>query len=94
MCFFIVYLLKIITNIIKANTIIVSTTKLNKSRYIISNKTASIIVSPPHSHEDKINYNLYIEQNNIKIELNIKYVGSDKIKLLIDNLETKNIAVT
>ena len=94
MCFFIVYLLKIITNIIKANTIIVSTTKLNKRRYIISNKTASIIASPPHSHEDKINYNLYIEQNNIKIELNIKYVGSDKIKLLIDNLETKNIAVT
>ena len=94
MCFFIVYLLKIITNIIKANTIIVSTTKLNKSRYIISNKTASIITSPPHSHEDKINYNLYIEQNNIKIELNIKYVGSDKIKLLIDNLETKNITVT
>lgn len=46
------------------------------------------------SYEDIINYNLYIEQNNIKIELNIKYVGSDKIKLLIDNLETKNITVT
>ena len=42
MCFFIVYLLKIITNITKANTIIVSTTKPNKSRYIISNKIASI----------------------------------------------------
>ena len=49
MCFFIVYLLKIITNIIKANTIIVSTTKPNKSKYIISNKTASIIAPPPFS---------------------------------------------
>ena len=49
MCFFIVYLLKIITIIIKANTIIVSTTKLNKSKYIISNKTASTIAPPPHS---------------------------------------------
>ena len=49
MCFFIVYLLKIITNIIKANTIIVSTTNANKSKYIISNKTASIIVPPPFS---------------------------------------------
>ena len=47
--FFIVYLLKIITSIIKANTIIVSTTKLNKSKYIISNKTASIIAPPPFS---------------------------------------------
>lgn len=47
MCFFIVYLLKIITSIIKANTIIVSTTKPNKSKYIISNKTASIIAPPP-----------------------------------------------
>ena len=37
------YLLKIITSIIKANTTIVSVTKPNKSRYIISNKTASII---------------------------------------------------
>lgn len=45
--FFIVYLLKYITNIIKANTIIVSTTKPNKSKYIISNKTASIIAPPP-----------------------------------------------
>ncbi|HBC84447.1 MAG TPA: hypothetical protein DCZ30_03175, partial [Clostridiales bacterium] len=43
MCFFIVYLLKIITSIIKANTIIVSTIKANKRMYIISNKTASII---------------------------------------------------
>ena len=49
MCFFIVYLLKIITSITKANTIIVSTTKPNKSRYIISNKIASIIAPPPHS---------------------------------------------
>ena len=47
--FFIVYLLKIITSIIKANTIIVSTTKPNKSKYIISNKTASIIAPPPFS---------------------------------------------
>ena len=47
--FFIVYLLKIITDIIKANTIIVSTTKPNKSKYIISNKTASIIAPPPFS---------------------------------------------
>ena len=49
MCFFIVYLLKIITSIIKANTIIVSTTKPNKSKYIISDKTASIIAPPPFS---------------------------------------------
>lgn len=34
-------------NIIKANTIIVSTTKANKSKYIIINKTASIIAPPP-----------------------------------------------
>ena len=47
--FFIAYLLKIITSIIKANTIIVSTTKPNKSKYIISNKTASIIAPPPFS---------------------------------------------
>jgi len=47
--FFIVYLLKIITSIIKANTIIVSTTNANKSMYIISNKTASIIAPPPFS---------------------------------------------
>ena len=45
--FFIVYLLKIITSIIKANTIIVLTTNANKSKYIISNKTASIIAPPP-----------------------------------------------
>ena len=49
MCFFIVYLLKIITSITKANTIIVSTTKPNKSRYIILNKIASIIAPPSHS---------------------------------------------
>ena len=49
MCFFIVYLLKIITSIIKANTIIVSTIRPNKSKYIISNKTASIIAPPLHS---------------------------------------------
>ena len=47
--FFIVYLLKNTINIIKANTIIVSTTNANKSKYIISNKTASIIAPPPHS---------------------------------------------
>lgn len=47
--FFIVYFLKIITNIIKANTIIVSTINTNKSKYIISNKTPSIIAPPPHS---------------------------------------------
>ena len=47
MCFLFVYLLKNITNIIKANTIIVSTTKANKSKYIISNKTASIIAPLP-----------------------------------------------
>ena len=47
--FFIVYLLKIITSIIKANTIIVSTIKPNKNKYIISNKAISIIVPPPHS---------------------------------------------
>jgi len=47
--FFIVYLLKNITNIIKANTIIVSTTNANKNKYIISNKTASIIAPPPFS---------------------------------------------
>ena len=49
MCFFIVYLLKIITSIIKANTIIVWATKPNKSKYISSNKTASIIAPPPFS---------------------------------------------
>ena len=47
MCFLFVYLLKNIMNIIKANTIIVSTIKANKSKYIISNKTASIIAPPP-----------------------------------------------
>ena len=46
MCFLIVYLLNIITSISKANTIIVSTTNANKSMYIISNKTASIIAFP------------------------------------------------
>ena len=48
MCFFIVYLLKITTSIIKANTIIVSTTKTNKSKYIISNKAASSRVNTFH----------------------------------------------
>ena len=47
--FFIVYLLKNITNIIKANTITVSTINANKSKYIISNKIASIIAPPPFS---------------------------------------------
>ena len=52
--FFIVYLLKNITNIIKANTIIVSTTNANKSKYIISNKTASIIAPPPFSQHQVV----------------------------------------
>ena len=56
MCFFIVYLLKIITSIIKANTIIVSTIITNKSKYIISNKTASIIAPPPHSQHKVVDY--------------------------------------
>ena len=47
MCFLFVYLLKYIISINKANTIIVSTTKANKSMYIIANKTASIIAPPP-----------------------------------------------
>lgn len=45
--FFIVYLLKNTTSMIRANTIIVSTTMPNKSRYIISSKTVSIIAPPP-----------------------------------------------
>ena len=51
--FFIVYLLKNTINIIKANTIIVSTTNANKSKYIISNKTASIIAPPPFSRQSR-----------------------------------------
>ena len=47
MCFLFIYLLKNTTNIIKANTIIVSITKANKSKYIISNKAAYIIAPPP-----------------------------------------------
>jgi len=43
MCFFVFYLLKIITAIIKANTQIVSAIKPNKSKYINSNKILSII---------------------------------------------------
>ena len=46
---FFFYLLKIITSIIKANTTIVSATRPNKSRYIISNKAASIICTTPYS---------------------------------------------
>ena len=49
------YLLKNTINIIKANTIIVSTTNANKSKYIISNKIASIIAPPPHS-QMKVKY--------------------------------------
>ena len=45
--FLFVYLLKNITNIIKANTIIVSIVKAYKNRYMNSNKTASIIAPPP-----------------------------------------------
>ena len=41
-------------NIIKANTIIVSTTKVNKSKYIISNKTASIIAPPPFLKDEPL----------------------------------------
>jgi hypothetical protein len=66
MCFFIVYLLKIIT---KANTIIVSTTKPNKSKYIISNKTASIIVPPPHSQ-----HKLWIKSGKPHLFILISYV--------------------
>ena len=69
MCFFIVYLLKIITNIIKANTIIVSITKPNKSKYIISNKTASIIVPPPHSQ-----HKLWIKSGKPHLFILISYV--------------------
>ena len=69
MCFFIVYLLKIITNIIKANTIIVSTTKPNKSKYIISNKTASIIAPPPHSQ-----HKLWIKSGKPHLLILISYV--------------------
>ena len=47
------YLLKIIMTIIKANTQIVSVTKPNKSKYIISNKTASIIAPPPFSRQSR-----------------------------------------
>ena len=46
-CYF--YLLKIITSIIKANTIIVSAIKPKVSKYIITNKTSSIIVPPSSS---------------------------------------------
>jgi len=52
--FFIVYLLKNIMNIIKANTIIVSTTNANKSKYIISNKIASIIAPPSFSQHKAV----------------------------------------
>ena len=47
--FFIVYLLKNMINIIRANTIIVSTINANKSKYIIYSKIASIIAPPPFS---------------------------------------------
>ena len=49
MCFLLSYLLKIIITIIKANTIIASKIKPNKSKSIISNKIASIIAPPPFS---------------------------------------------
>ena len=41
--FLLIYLLKIITSIIKANTTIVSVIKLNNNKYIIFNKNVSII---------------------------------------------------
>ena len=66
--FFIVYLLKIITSIIKANTIIVSTIKSNKSMYIISNKTASIIAPPPHSQ-----HKLWIKSGKLHLLILISY---------------------
>ena len=69
MCFFIVYLLKIITSIIKANTIIVSTIKPNKSMYIISNKIASIIAPPPHSQ-----HTLWIKSGKPHLLIFISYV--------------------
>ena len=69
MCFFIVYLLKIITSIIKANTIIVSTIITNKSKYIISNKTASIIVPPPYSQ-----HKLWIKSGKPHLFISISYV--------------------
>ena len=47
MCFLLFYLFKIITSIIKANTIIVSKTKPNKSKSTIINKITSIIAPPP-----------------------------------------------
>ncbi len=69
MCFFIVYLLKIITNIIKANTIIVSTINANKSKYIISNKITSIIAPPPFSQ-----YKLWIKVATTSA-IFISYIG-------------------
>ena len=74
MCFFIVYLLKIITSITKANTIIVSTTKLNKIKYIISNKIASIIAPPPHSQ-----HKLWIKSGKPHLLILISYVGQYNI---------------
>lgn len=65
MCVFIVYLLEIITSII----IIVSKTKPNKSKYIISNKTASVIVSTPFSQIMQS----FINQQNLMVFLNAKY---------------------
>ena len=75
MCFFIVYLLKIITSIIKANTIIVSRTKPNKSKYIISNKTASIIAPPPHSQ-----HKLRIKSGKPHLLIRISYVSQYNIR--------------
>ena len=48
-CVLFFYLLKIITSIIKANTIIVSATRPNNNKYIIPNNAFSIIVPPPLS---------------------------------------------
>ena len=77
MCFFIVYLLKIITSITKANTIIVSTIKPNKSRYIISNKTASIIAPPPSSQ-----HMLRIKSGKPHLLILISYVRKYSIRSL------------
>lgn len=76
MCFFIVYLLKIIISITKVNTIIVSTTKQNKSRYIISNKTASIIAPPPHSQ-----HKLWIKSGKPHLLILISYVRQYSIEI-------------
>lgn len=89
MCFFIVYLLKIITSIIKANTIIVSTTKPNKSKYIISNKAASIIAPPPHSQ-----HKLRIKSGKPHLLILISYVSQYSIFRFQNQYERTNFSQT